>query len=109
MKSTSYLDDSADDTNHPNKGWEKDVWFDGQSYVPVRTEPYNRKDGTPSVVQIWRTRCFDCSELFEFKRSLKAPLDSGWRRRCDKHKAPGRCTTATARQRQIQNRKRIKH
>jgi hypothetical protein len=71
-----------------------DEWFDaepvfykGQAYYALGSEPCIRKDGKPATLMRWRSRCAQCGEPFEFERSIKTP--SVPNRRCELHKRPG--------------------
>ena len=62
--------------------------FDGQVYKLARTEPYTRRDGSQTMLTVWRSHCADCGEVFE----LRTPTASSRfepNRRCRNHKRPG--------------------
>jgi hypothetical protein len=61
--------------------------YRGQAYWPLGTEPCIRRDGKPAILMLWRSRCAQCGQPFEFKRSIKATFVPN--RRCDKHKRAG--------------------
>jgi hypothetical protein len=65
------------------------VFYKGQGYYALGTEPYTRRDGQPTTLQIWRSRCARCGEAFTFKRSAKA-IRFQPNRRCTTHRWPGR-------------------
>jgi hypothetical protein len=60
----------------------------GQVYVSVGEEPYERKDGTMTTLTIWRSNCAACGEPFDVKISSAASKFIA-NRRCEKHKRPG--------------------
>ena len=65
------------------------VFYKGQEYYALGTEPYTRRDGQSTTLQIWRSRCAQCGAPFEFKRSAKA-MRFQPNRRCTTHRWPGR-------------------
>ena len=62
----------------------------GQVYEVVAVKPWKRRDGTPTKVLVWRTRCPDCGGVVEFSTGL---MVWSWRRRCDACKKPGKPVT----------------
>ncbi len=58
----------------------------GQQYELITSRPHRRRDGTPTVVLTWQSRCATCGEPFIVTTglSLKDP-----NRRCPRHHRPG--------------------
>jgi hypothetical protein len=63
-------------------------FYKEQKYECVREMPYQRKDGSISALEVWRSRCAKCGEWFETMRPLGASKFQP-NRRCQKHKHPG--------------------
>ncbi len=64
-----------------------------QSYVKytyVGTEPYTRRDGTETVLQVWDAKCADCGAPFMTKSVAKTVAMN---KRCQKCKKPGVAVT----------------
>jgi len=62
--------------------------YRGQEYEMIGTEPYIRRDGTETLLVVWRSHCATCGKPFE----LRTPKESSKfdpNRRCQKHKRPG--------------------
>ena len=64
------------------------AWIKGQEYRFVRTEPYTRRDGSETIVEIWESHCARCGRLFQTIRPAN-PAKSEWTRRCNTHKNAG--------------------
>lgn len=64
------------------------AWIKGQEYRFVRTEPYTRKDGSETIVEIWESHCAYCGKIFRTTRPANLSK-LGWARRCSTHKMPG--------------------
>lgn len=60
---------------------------DGRLFVFAGTEPYTRKDGSASVVLVWRGACAVCGAPFTVKtpQHLEGTKAFG-RKHCDMHK-----------------------
>ncbi len=58
----------------------------GQEYELIMTRPHRRKDGTPTVVLTWRSRCATCGEPFTVTTGLSL---KDLNRRCPRHHRPG--------------------
>jgi hypothetical protein len=66
----------------------KVIVYDQQRYECVAIEPYHRRDGQVTSLEIWTSECVQCGEPFAFKRS---PASQKFmpNRRCPKHKRSG--------------------
>lgn len=60
----------------------------GQQYRMVGEEQGARKDGAPTVLQVWESECAECGATFSFRRG-KYIKKFKVNRRCDDHKQPG--------------------
>ena len=62
--------------------------YKGQLYELARTEPHTRRDGTTTILTVWRSQCPTCVEPFETRTPSRArKFQPG--RRCQRHKRPG--------------------
>jgi hypothetical protein len=62
--------------------------YKGQLYELARTEPHTRRNGTTTMLTVWRSHCPTCGEPFETRTpSLARKFQPG--RRCPRHKRPG--------------------
>jgi len=63
--------------------------YKGQLYELARTEPHTRRDGTTTILMVWRSHCPTCGEPFETRTPSRArKFQPG--RRCPRHKRPAR-------------------
>ena len=63
------------------------IQYRGRVWKEVGTEPYTRKDGSGTVLRVWRSKCIDC----EAPITCKTPMDYGTSKafglcRCEEHR-----------------------
>lgn len=67
----------------------KSIVRDGQQYRAISEKPYIRNDGNVATLVYWQTACPECGDVFVIT-SGKNNFPKHPRRRCDKHKRPGK-------------------
>jgi hypothetical protein len=77
-------------------GYELMANDNGQRFTLIAVEPYERKDGTPSCVAVWESKCHTCGCIYLTRSSL-APTHF-FSRRCKAHKRQGSRVRFEARQ-----------
>lgn len=75
--------------------------FDGVTFSVVGYEDYVRRDGTPSMLIVWNSRCVDCGDEIEIRTGMKS---RGITKRCEKHRKKGKPATQAAMERLMANR-----
>lgn len=63
--------------------------YQGQFYWLVGYRPHVCRDGREIELEIWRSRCAECGEEFDFGWPINSKKPFGPSRRCAEHKAPG--------------------
>ena len=72
------------------------LMHEGQRYIAVGSDLYERRDGKTVPIICWESHCADCGTPFQCWSGLKSGTLN---RRCPDHHAPGKPVAASRRQR----------
>ena len=70
------------------------LMHEGQRYVSVGSDLYERRDGQIVPIILWQSHCAECGEPFECWSGLRSGTLN---RRCPQHHAPGKAVAKAAR------------